>query len=150
MLKQTRRLRHVATLMATLLPAQALAAPIVATLYKNPQCGCCEAYAKYLREHGFKVTVVPSHDLHTLNQQAGVPDTLEGCHATFIEGYVIEGHVPVDAIQKLLTQHPKIIGISIPGMPTGLPGMEGPRSQPIVVYEITRDHAPPKVFVTES
>jgi hypothetical protein len=148
LLKLTKR-RLAVVLLAALLPAPALASPIAATLYKNPECMCCEAYAKYLTEHGFKVTIISSHDNYLINQKAGVPDDLEGCHVTLIDGYLIEGHVPIDAIQKLLAERPKIIGISIPGMPPNLPGMPGQRSEPVPVYEIVRGGGAAKVFVTE-
>src|SRR5262250_306860 len=69
--------------------------PVKATLYKNPQCGCCEEYAKYLGQNGFAVTVVESFDLPSVKRQNGVPEALEGCHTTIVGGYAIEGHVPV-------------------------------------------------------
>src|SRR3546814_968151 len=86
-----------------------------ATLYKNPQCGCCEEYAAYLRQHGYRVTVKPTHDLALLSRQHGVPEPLQGCHTTLIDGYVVEGHVPVKAIDRLLVERPAIKGISLPG-----------------------------------
>lgn len=133
---------------AALLPLPAAAAaPMRVTLYKNPQCGCCEAYADYLRQNGFPVDVVPSNDLVTMARDKGVPEQLDGCHISMIEGYVVIGHVPIDAIRKLLAERPNIVGISIPGMPTGLPGMPGPRPEPIAIYQITRGAAAPKVFM---
>ena len=84
-----------------------------ATLYKNPQCGCCEQYANYLRRNGFEVKVVPTHNLSLIRRQAGVnvPEKLEGCHTTVIDKYVVEGHVPVKTFDKLLTERPVIRGI---------------------------------------
>ena len=119
------------------------------TLYKNPQCDCCEAYADYLRQNGFAVEIVPTNDLITMGRQAGVPEALDGCHLSMIDGYVVIGHVPIDAIHKLLDERPKIIGISLPGMPMGVPGMPGPRSEPIRIYEIAAGTVSPKVFMTE-
>lgn len=130
-------------------PLPAFAAPMRVTLYKNPQCDCCEAYADYLRENDFAVDIVPRTDLITMSRRAGVPESLDGCHITMIDGYVVIGHVPIDAIRKLLQERPKIIGISLPGMPMGVPGMPGPRSEPISIYEIARGTASPKVFMTE-
>ena len=78
----------------------------VATLYKNPQCSCCEGYADYLRENGFEVTVKPTHDLPLLHRQYGVPEALVGCHTTLVDGYVVEGHVPVNTLIRLLTEKP--------------------------------------------
>ena len=138
-------------ILTALLSTQAFASPTIVTLYKNLQCTCCGAHAKYLEEQGFTVEVKPVPDLHSINQKAGVPDTLEGCHTSFIDGYVVIGHVPVDAIRKLLAERPKIVGISIPGMsrmPANLPGMPGTRSQPVAIYEITADGSPSKIFMT--
>ena len=73
---------------------------------QNPQCGCCEGYADYLRENGFEVTVKPTHDLPLLHRQHGVPEPLVGCHTTLIDGYVVEGHVPIDALLRMLTERP--------------------------------------------
>lgn len=132
------------------LPLPALSAPLRVTLYNNPQCSCCEAYADYLRQNGFAVDIVPSNALVTMARGKGVPEALDGCHISMIEGYVMIGHVPIDAVRKLLAERPKIIGISIPGMPMGLPGMPGPRPEPITIYEIARGAAAPKVFMTAS
>ena len=149
MLRKIADLRHGAALIALLLPMPAIAAPIAATMYKNPDCTCCEGYAQYLRQNGFEVDVKAIPDLHGFNHKHGVPDALEGCHTMIVNGYLIEGHVSVDAIHKLLAAHPKIRGISIPGMPTGVPGMGGPREGPITIYEIADGAAKPKVFMTQ-
>ena len=108
----------------------------IATLYKNPACTCCETYADYLRENGFEVTVEATHDLPLLKRQHGVPAPLEGCHTTLVEGYVVEGHVPVATILRLLSEKPAIKGISLPGMPAGSPGMFGEKTEPFTIYEI--------------
>jgi hypothetical protein len=83
----------------------ARAESVSATMYKTPNCGCCEEYAKYLRQHGFNVTVKPTPNLSQISRQNGVPEKLAGCHTTMIDGYVVEGHVPVSAINKLLSEH---------------------------------------------
>ena len=103
-----------------------------------------------MRQNGFAVDVVPSNDLVTMARRKGVPEALDGCHISMIDGYVVIGHVPIDVIRKLLAERPKIIGISIPGMPTGLPGMPGPRPEPIAIYEIAAAAGEPKVFMTVS
>ena len=118
-----------------------------ATLYKNPQCGCCEGYADYLRENGFAVTVQPTHDLPLLHRQHGVPEPLVGCHTTLVDGYVVEGHVPINAILRLLNERPAITGISLPGMPAGSPGMFGEKTAPFTIYEI--DDGEHKVYAVE-
>jgi hypothetical protein len=121
--------------------------PRTATLYKNPQCSCCETYADYLRENGFAVTVEPTHDLPLLKRQHGVSAALEGCHTTLVDGYVVEGHVPVATILRLLSEKPDIKGISLPGMPAGSPGMFGEKTAPFTIYEIT--DGPAKVYGVE-
>lgn len=90
-----------------------------ASLYKNPQCSCCEAYANYLRANGFAVTVKPTHDLSLIKRQHGVPEKFAGCHTMLIDGYVVEGHVPLKSLNHLLTERPDIKDISLPGMPMG-------------------------------
>ena len=125
--------------------------PTKATLYKNPQCGCCEEYAKYLRGYGYQIEVKPSFDLVLIRRQNGVPEGLDGCHTMLIGGYVVEGHVPAAAVDRLLDERPAIKGISVPGMPAGSPGMLAPgeSQRPLTVYEITVDAVPgtaPKVF----
>lgn len=119
----------------------------LATLYKNSQCGCCESYADYLRENGFEVTVEPTHDLPLMKRQYGVPGELEGCHTTLVDGYVVEGHVPVNPLLRLLTERPDIKGISLPGMPAGSPGMSGEKTAPFTIYEI--GNGPTKVYGVE-
>ena len=110
-----------------------------AQLYKSPECECCEGYADYLRQNGFDVSIEATPDLYPMKQRLGVPGSLEGCHTTLIEGYVIEGHVPIAAIRRLLADRPVITGISLPDMPLGSPGMNGEKSEPFVILEITPD-----------
>jgi hypothetical protein len=123
------------------------AEPVAVEMYKNPQCGCCEQYAKYLRRHGFKVAVTETHEMSTISRQHGVPEKLAGCHTMLIEGYVVEGHVPVGAIRKLISERPRIKGISLPGMPEGSPGMTGEKVAPFEILEITDGEK--KVFAVE-
>jgi hypothetical protein len=124
------------------------ATPIQATLYKNPQCSCCEGYAQYLEKNGFKIDVKPTNDLAEISRNAGVPEDLEGCHTMFVGGYVVDGHVPVDVIRKLLAEKPAIEGITLPGMPSGSPGMTGPKTDTWTIYAVTKDSKPPRVFTT--
>ena len=118
-----------------------------ATLYKDPQCSCCETYADYLRENGFEVTVKPTRDLPLMKQQYGVPSDLEGCHTTMADGYVVEGHVPIGAMLRMLTERPDIKGISLPGMPAGSPGMSGEKTAPFTIFEFGGGE--PKVYAVE-
>lgn len=139
----------------TLILALLLVAPVPlsaaeqvrATLYKNPECGCCEGHAAYLREHGYAVTVQPTHDLSLIKRKYGVPDALAGCHTIIVGPYVVEGHVPARTIERLLRERPAIRGVSLPGMPTGSPGMSGQKTEPFVIYEIS--DGPPKVYAVE-
>ena len=129
------------------LPA-ASAEPIHAVLYKNPQCSCCEGYAAYLRQNGFDVDVRPTNDLSLISQKAGVPEQYQGCHTMFIDSYVIDGHVPVEIVRKLLAERPAIAGITLPGMPAGSPGMTGAKTETFVIYAVTKDGKPPTVYAT--
>jgi hypothetical protein len=125
----------------------AIAENRTATIYKNPECGCCEGYADYLRENGFTVTVKPTHDLVTMSRDAGVPEDFQGCHLAFVDNYVISGHVPVNTVNKLLAERPDIKGITLPGMPQGSPGMSGAKDEPFTVYEV--GSGTPNVYAVE-
>jgi hypothetical protein len=116
------------------------------TLYKNPQCGCCEGYADYLRHNGFNVTAVSTNDLTVMGQKYGIPDDLSPCHISLIGGYVVGGHIPIEVVNRLLSERPQITGISLPGMPEGTPGMPGNKPGPLQIYEIGK--GPPKVYAT--
>ncbi len=117
-------------------PAHAAEMAKAATMYKNPQCGCCGEYAKYLRLYGYKVKVVETHDLVGIKKRYNVPEKLEGCHTLVIGNYAVEGMVPVKHVERLLKEKPAIKGISLPGMPEGSPGMGGPKRGPFTIYEI--------------
>jgi hypothetical protein len=138
-----------AVLVLTAAPLRAGAAPIQATLYKDPQCGCCEGYATYLRQKGFAVEVKPTNDLAEISRKAGVPSELQGCHTMFVGGYVIDGHVPIKTIRKLLSERPAIAGITLPGMPTGSPGMTGQKTAPFKIYAVHKDGKPSTVYAIE-
>src|SRR5215469_12242964 len=116
-----------------------IAAETPVILYKNPQCDCCEGYADYLRKNGFVVHTQDSNNLATISRNAGIPEELEGCHISMVEGYVVAGHVPIAALRKLLAERPPIKAITLPGMPMGSPGMGGTKQEPFVVYAIARD-----------
>ncbi len=146
--------RDFAMLMAAALPASVLlrsraaraAEAIPVTLYKNPSCTCCEGYAQYLDQNGFEVDVRPTNDLAAISRRAGIPSDLEGCHTSFIGDYVVDGHVPVETIRKLLDTKPALAGITLPGMPAGSPGMVGEKTEKFTIYAISRDGTPPRVF----
>jgi hypothetical protein len=121
------------------------------TLYKDPNCGCCAGHADYLTAHGFTVTIVETADLDAVRRQHRVPEALAGCHTILAGGYVIEGHVPIGPIRRLLTERPEIIGISLIGMPSGSPGMEGEKAGPFTIYQIdaTSGTGEPRVFAVD-
>lgn len=100
------------------------------TVTRDPNCGCCLAWANHLRAEGFAVTIVNDAQLNRVKARLGVPAELFSCHTAEIEGYVVEGHVPASSIRKLLAQRPKIRGLAVPGMPIGSPGMEVKGSAP--------------------
>src|SRR5215468_5639264 len=90
------------------------AKPASVMLYKNPECGCCDGYADYLRHNSFTVTAKATNDLAEISKKAGIPTELQGCHTAFISDYVVDGHVPVEAIRKLLGERPAIKGVTLP------------------------------------
>lgn len=94
------------------------------TVYKSPNCGCCEKWIQHLREAGFPVSAHDHGNLDRVRGQLGVPRALAGCHTAQVAGYAIEGHVPAAQIRRLLSEKLDVTGISVPGMPIGSPGME--------------------------
>lgn len=93
-------------------------------VYRDPSCRCCGGWIDNLTAQGFQPTSIPTTDMDTLKQQYGVPNDLASCHTAVIDGYVIEGHVPAADIKRMLREHPAVVGIAVPGMPMGTPGME--------------------------
>ena len=113
---------------ATALPAAAQSRPAIHVL-KDPNCGCCSAWIVILETEGFAVTTEPSAGTLLMRYKAdnGIPQTMISCHTGKIDGYMIEGHVPVADIRRLLDERPDAVGLAVPGMPYGSPGM-GPES----------------------
>lgn len=110
------------------------------TVFKTPWCGCCEMWVEAMREAGYTVAVNDLEDLSAIKKQAGVSDALQACHTAVLDGnrkYVLEGHVPLEAIEKLKSQAPDIRGISVPGMPQGSLGMGNDADASYVVYAFT-------------
>ena len=93
-------------------------------VYKSPTCGCCTKWVDYMRAAGFTVEVHDQEDVAPIKRASGVPVSAESCHTAQVGGYVVEGHVPVEDIRKMLRERPQIVGIAAPGMPAGSPGME--------------------------
>jgi hypothetical protein len=110
-------------------PAKVLAfeAPIKLTVYKDPSCGCCTKWIAHLKANGFEPTAKDRGDMDALKDSLGVPAGLRSCHTAVAGKFVIEGHVPAADVKKLLSTAPKgVLGIAVPGMPAGSPGMEVP------------------------
>jgi|LNFM01.1.fsa_nt_gb Cu/Ag efflux protein CusF len=105
--------------------AQTPAALPVLQVWKDPNCGCCQDWVKYLQADGFQVQVFDTGNA-AVRKRLGLPDQFGSCHTGLIGGYVIEGHVNAREIRRLLTEKPKAIGLAVPGMPVGSPGMDGP------------------------
>jgi hypothetical protein len=106
-------------------PSFALGArPIRMVIYKSPTCGCCKKWVDHVKAAGFTTEVHDVDDVTPIKKKHGLPDELASCHTALVEGYVIEGHVPADLVQKLLKQKPALAGLAAPGMPMGSPGME--------------------------
>lgn len=111
-------------------------------VYKSPLCGCCEDWVKHLRSNGFTVTVHDVEDTGVYRKRFGMPERFGSCHTGHIGGYAIEGHVPAADIRKLLATKPRAVGLAVPGMPVGSPGMEqGPRKDPFDVLIVKADGA---------
>lgn len=102
--------------------------PVV--VYKTPTCGCCKMWVDHLRGAGFEVETRDLPNLSAVKDSLGVPGTLASCHTAVVDGYVVEGHVPAGEISRLLEERPDVVGISVPGMPVGSPGMEVPGRAP--------------------
>ena len=93
-------------------------------VYKDPTCGCCALWVEHLRKAGFVATVTDVADMNALKTKHGVPPRARSCHTALVGDYVIEGHVPAEDVQRLLKQRPAVVGLAVPGMPIGSPGME--------------------------
>jgi hypothetical protein len=130
----TRRGVCLGLVLAGAAPARAADLPRM-VVTKDPSCGCCRAWAEHVRAAGFPIEVVESASVGRLKARLGVPQDLAGCHTAEVGGYVVEGHVPAAAIRRLLEERPAAIGLAVPGMPVGSPGMEVEGSPP-ETYEV--------------
>ena len=102
-------------------------------VHSTPGCGCCAGWAEYMESHGYTVETTEEADLADFKSARGVPAEAQSCHTAVIDGYTVEGHVPAEAIQDLLTERPDIDGIALPGMPSGSPGMPGEK---LALFEV--------------
>ncbi len=139
---QRRKLCLFATLWAAASRAAAQTAPLAIEVWKSPSCGCCKDWIRYLENSGFTVKVNDTGNNDT-RRKLGLPGRYGSCHTALIGGYVVEGHVPVREIHRMLAEKPDAIGIAVPAMPIGTPGMDGPayagRFDPYDVILVARD-----------
>ena len=105
-------------------------------VFKTPSCGCCYGYVLFLEKEQFNVKETDMRSLHSIKQKYNIPLEMQSCHTTVIGKYFIEGHVPLEAVNKLLKEQPDIDGIALPGMPIGTPGMPGDKDEPYVIYQL--------------
>ncbi len=105
-------------------------------VFKTPSCGCCYGYVLFLEKEKYNVKQTDMKSLHSIKQKYNIPVEMQSCHTTIIGKYFIEGHVPIEAINKLLKEKPNIDGISLPGMPIGTPGMPGDKDEPYIIYQL--------------
>ena len=146
MQRRTLLTTSVALAAASVLPALAQA-PSASTwpvmqVWKDPNCGCCNDWVEYLRRDGFRVQIFDTGNT-AMRQRLGLPVKYASCHTALIGGYVVEGHVNAREIRRILTEKPEAIGLAVPGMPVGSPGMDGPeygdRRDPYEVLLVLRD-----------
>ncbi len=112
------------------------------TVYRTPTCGCCKGWVEHIQQNNFIVTdiVKPEAEIQEIRQKHNLPQQLTSCHAAEINGYLVEGHVPVEDVKRLIAQKPNLAGIAVPGMPIGTPGMEmGDRKQSFEVVGFQPD-----------
>ena len=120
-------------------PAQAQRPAPTVQVYKSPTCGCCANWVKHLQQHGFRTQVTETEDVAAIKAQHRIPPRAQSCHTAVVDGYVIEGHVPAADVQRLLKERPAVIGLAVPGMPIGSPGMEVPNVKPQAYDVVTFD-----------
>jgi hypothetical protein len=113
--------------------------PVAVQVFKDATCGCCANWVEHLRRKGFAPTSENVADINAVKAKYGVPQQTRSCHTALVGGYVIEGHVPAADIQRLLKEKPKVVGLAVPGMPIGSPGMEGanPRPYDVLTFDKT-------------
>ncbi len=108
-------------------------------VYKSPTCGCCGKWIEHMQKNGFKVETHEVENIPASRKKLGMPDKLGSCHTSKIGNYVVEGHVPAQDIKRLLKEKPKALGLAIPSMPPGVPGMDIPNSPPYETLLVQAD-----------
>lgn len=142
-MNELKSILRAATLATTVLVASPLRAEETVEVLKSASCGCCIAWGEHMREQGFAVSEknVSLVELNTAKNEAGLREEHKSCHTAYVDGYVVEGHVPAEDVRRLLTERPDAIGLAVPGMPFGSPGMgePGPDAEPYDVLLVKRD-----------
>ena len=131
--------RYALLLISLLGVSAAMAQATTVEVFKSPYCGCCGKWVEHLRQNGFEVKAHDVEDVPAVRQKLGMPDRLGSCHTAKIGGYVVEGHVPAADIQRLLKEKPKALGLSVPSMPPGSPGMESSKPIPYQTLLVQSD-----------
>lgn len=121
---------------------------VVLTVYKSPTCGCCKIWANYAKRRGYTVNVVDTADMDSIRKKYHIPTELGSCHTIIAGDYVVEGHVPVEAIEQMLAQKPNIYGIALPDMPAGSPGMPGTKTGPFEIHSFDNTGKDTGVYLT--
>jgi hypothetical protein len=117
----------------------AMAGPLQMTVYRSPSCSCCGQWLEHMRKQGFEINDVPTQDMDAVKRKFGIAPKLASCHTAVIGDYVIEGHVPAGDVKKLLQEKPPVVGLTVPGMVSGSPGMEmGGRKEPFSVLSVDK------------
>jgi hypothetical protein len=120
-------------------PDATAALPPIA-VYKNVGCSCCDLWVEHIRKAGYVVTVQEMDNMALIKERVGIPAAMGSCHTAVVEGYFVEGHVPVEDVQRLLHERPGAKGLVVPGMPLGSPGMEvAGESEPYEVFLVAQD-----------
>jgi len=105
-------------------------------VFKSQYCGCCVGYVSELEKNHFNVKVKHLEELSLIKEKYNIPQSMQSCHTAIVNGYFIEGHVPVEAVNKMLSENPDIDGIALSGMPSGSPGMPGEKTEQWIIYGI--------------
>ena len=135
--------RKIAILLATLTlgtsGASLAQTAVTVELYKSPYCGCCGKWAEHVTKAGFTVKTHEVDDVPGTRKKLGMPEKLGSCHTAKVGNYLLEGHVPAADIKRLLKEKPKALGLAVPGMPAGSPGMDIPNSPPYETLLVQND-----------
>jgi hypothetical protein len=143
--KVSRRTMIKAAVATALVPAPftARASQPLVVVFKSPTCGCCKDWVSHMEANGFKVTVTEVETTAPVRAKMGIPAKFGSCHTAVVDGYALEGHVPAKEVRRLLSERPQAVGLAVPGMPVGSPGMDGPeykgRKDPYDVLLVAKD-----------